>query len=105
MSSVPYFEDLQEKMANFNLSNYQATICKNIKRIRKELFEENKNYYKEKNLKNPYSSQSISELLGISHEYYKRLESFDKTKPISIKLFLKVVVLFDKDISDFLRDD
>ena len=54
-------------------------------------------------MKNPYSSQSIAELLGISHEYYKRLESFDKTKPISIKLFLKVVVLFDRDISDFLK--
>ena len=97
------FQDLKEKMISFNLSNYQATICKNIKRIRKELYDENKYYYKENNLKNPYSSQSIAELLGISHEYYKRLESFDKTKPISIKIFLKVVVLFDKNIDEFLK--
>ena len=54
-------------------------------------------------IKSPYSFQSISELLGISHEYYKRLESYDKSKPISIKLFLKVVVLFDRDISEFLK--
>lgn len=67
------------------------------------IYEDNKHFYKENNLKNPYSSQVIAELLGISHEYYKRIESFDKTKPISIKLFLKVVVLFDKDISDFLK--
>lgn len=103
MLKSPTFEDLQQEMVNFNLSNYQATICKNIKRIRKSLYEDNKYFYKENNLKNPYSSQSIAELLGISHEYYKRLESFDKTKPISIKLFLKVAVLFDRDISDFLE--
>lgn len=103
MQDAPTFEELQAKMYDFNLSNYQATICRNIKRIRKDLFEEYKYYYKENNLKNPYSSQSISELLGISHEYYKRLESYDKTKPISIKLFLKVVVLFDRDISEFLK--
>lgn len=52
MSKIPTFQDLQEKMTNFNLSDYQATICKNIKRIRKELYEENKTYYKENNLTN-----------------------------------------------------
>ena len=103
MLKTPTFEDLQQEMVNFNLSNYQATICKNIKKIRKSLYEDNKYFYNENNLTNPYSSQAIAELLGISHEYYKRLESFDKTKPISIKLFLKVVVLFDRDISDFLK--
>ena len=103
MKEIPTFEHLQSKMDNFILSNYQATICKNIKQFRKELFNDYKYYYKTNNLKNSYSSQSISELLGISHEYYKRLESYDKTKPISIKIFLKVVVLFDKDISDFLK--
>lgn len=97
------FDNLQQKMVDFNLADYQATICKNIKRIRKSLYDDSKNFYKENNLKNPYSSQAISELLGISHEYYKRLESFDKSKPISLKLFLKIVVLFDKDISDFLK--
>ncbi len=101
MSNIPTFQELQKKMANFNLSDYQATICKNIKRIRKELYEEYKSYYKDNNLDNPYSSQSVAELLGISYEYYKRLESFDKSKPISIKIFLKVVVLFNKDINDF----
>ena len=103
MRDVPTYEELQAKMTNFNLSNYQATICRNIKRIRKDMYEEAKYYCKENNLKNPYSSQTVSELLGISHEYYKRLESYDKTKPISIKLFLKVVVLFDRDISEFLK--
>ncbi len=86
MLKNPTFEDLQQEMVNFNLSNYQATICKSIKRIRKTLYEDNKYFYKENNLKNPYSSQAIAELLGISHEYYKRLESFDKTKPISMML-------------------
>lgn len=103
VSKIETFQDLQKRMANFNLSNYQATICKNIKRIRKELYEENKSFCLKNNLRNPYSSQNVAELLGISHEYYKRLESFDKTKPISLKLFLKVVTLFDKDISEFFK--
>ena len=100
---TPTIDNLQQKMNNFNLADYQAIICKNIKKIRKSLYDDNKNFYRENNLKNPYSSQAISELLGISHEYYKRLESFDKSKPISLKLFLKIVVLFDKDISDFFK--
>ena len=104
MSKVKTFEELQNKMSNFNLSNYQVIICKNIKRIRKELYSQNKNYYKVSGLRNPYSSQSMSELLGISHEYYKRLESYDKSKPISIKLFLKIVYLYDKDIKEFFKD-
>lgn len=103
MSKIQTFQDLEKKMSNFNLSNYQATICKNIKRIRKELYDEYKQYYKDNNLKNPYSSQSMADLIGISHEYYKRLESYDKTKPISIRIFLKVVVLLDRDISEFLK--
>lgn len=97
------FQELQKVMKNFNLSTYQALICKNIKIIRKSLYNETKEYYKENNLKNPYTSQSVAELLGISHEYYKRLESFDKTKPISIKLFLKIAFLFDKNIEEFFK--
>lgn len=103
MEKVYTFDELKKKMSNFNLSNYQATICKNIKNFRKDLCNKNKQYYKDNNLINPYSSQSIAELLGISYEYYKRLESFDKSKPISIKLFLKVVVLLDKRVEDFLK--
>ena len=97
------FEELSEKMNNFNLSKYQVLICKNIKRIRKELYNENKAYCKLNGIKNPYSAQSISELLGISYEYYKRLESFDKSKPISLKLLLKIKVLFNKKIEDFFE--
>ena len=103
MVTAAKIEDLASKMSNFNLADYQVLICKNIKRIRKELYEQNKIYYKTHNLKNPYTAQAISELLGISHEYYKRIESFDKTKPISLKIFLKVMVLFDKEIGEFLK--
>ncbi len=103
MENITTFEELSNKMKDFSLSNYQALICKNIKRIRKELYEENKAYYKLNGLKNPYSAQAVAELIGISHEYYKRLESFDKSKPISIKLFLKIMVLFDRKIEDFLK--
>ena len=95
------YKNLKNKMDNFLLSDYQATICRNMKRFRKDLCDE----YKEKypNQRNPYTTQSIAELLGISHEYYKRLESYDRSKPISIKLFLKVVVLLNKNINDFLK--
>lgn len=101
MLERPTFQELQDKMMVFDVSDCQVLICKNIKRIRKKLYEENKLYYKENGLRNPYSAQSVAELLGISYEYYKRLESFDKYKPISIKVFLKVVTLFDQDISEF----
>lgn len=97
------FENLQKKMASFNLSSYQATICKNIKQRRRELYADNKSYYKENNLKNPYTAESVAELLNISFEYYKRIESFDKTKPISLKLLLKASVLFDIDIEDLFK--
>ncbi len=104
MKEKATFQELQAKMKDFNLSFYQATICNNMKRIRKKLYEENNTYYKENNKKNPYSTQSIAELLGISHEYYKRLESFDKSKPISLKLVLKVMVLFNCNINDLFKD-
>lgn len=104
MTKIPTYEDIENRIKNYNISKYQVTICKNIKKFRKELYEENKQYYKDNNLKNPYSSQAVSELLGISHEYYKRLESYDKTKPISIKLFFKIVELFNKDVSEFLKE-
>ena len=87
MLEVPTYEDLKKQIAKFNIANYQSTICKNIKRIRKELYEENKIFYKVHNLPNPYSAQRVAELLDISYEYYKRLESYDKSKPISLKLF------------------
>jgi len=95
------YNDLHNKMETFLLSDYQAKICKNMKKYRKEMYEEFKLKYP--NVKNPYSTQSISELLGISHEYYKRLESYDKSKPISIKIFLKMVVLLEKNIEEFLK--
>lgn len=98
------FEELKTKMDKFNLADYQAIICKNIKKFRKDLYEENKEYYKNKGLKNPYSAQSMAELLEISYEYYKRLESYDKTKPISIKLFFKVAFLLDKNVEDFFKN-
>lgn len=40
------FQELQKKLENFELSTYQLTICKNIKRKRKELYEKNKEFYK-----------------------------------------------------------
>lgn len=103
MDNFQTFEELQQKMVDFDLPTYQATICRNIKKIRKSLYEDSKAYYQTLNQKNPYTSQAVAELLGISHEYYKRLESFDKTKPISIKLFIKVMVLFGKNINEFLK--
>ena len=103
MVDVPTFQVLEEKMLKFNLTYYQATICKNIKRIRKQLFEENKLFYKSHNLQNPYSAAAVAELLDITYEYYKRIESYDKNKPISLKLFIKIYVLFGKDISEYLK--
>ena len=104
MKNARSFEELYKKMENFNVQNYHYIICQNIKRIRKELFEEYQAYYKLKGTKNPYTTQSVAELLDISYEYYKRIESFDKTKPISLKVLLKAQYLFDRDIEEFFRD-
>ncbi len=97
-------KELKEKMDNFNLSYYQSIICKNIKKIRKKLYEENKYIYKDNKKNNPYSTENVAELLGITYEYYKRLESFDKTKPISLKLVLKITELFNSKIEDLFEE-
>ncbi|HBA37081.1 MAG TPA: hypothetical protein DCY94_00020 [Firmicutes bacterium] len=90
-------------MDNFNLKDYQAKICSNVKRIRKDLYNENKQYCKEKGIRNPYSAEAVSELLNITYEYYKRLESFDVNKTISLKLILKLSLIFGVDIDEFFK--
>lgn len=104
--SCPSFNEFQKLMCDFNLREHQALVSKNIKRIRKQLNETYKSYYKERGERNPFSSQSIAELLDISHEYYKQIEGNCENKPISTNLFFRVYVLFSImgiDVREFFK--
>lgn len=79
-----------ENYKNYN-PNYKAIICKNIKKYRKE-----------KNIR----LMDLAELLDVSPEYLKRLESpNDDRKNCSLKLLYKLSIIFDKKLDDFLIDN
>lgn len=70
--------------------NYRETICKNIKKYRKE---------KEIRL------MDLAELLDISPDYLKRLESpGDSRKNCSLTLVYKLSLILDKKIDDFFKE-
>ena len=82
--------------------NYQKTICENMKNFRLQKYNEFKQ--KNKGVDNPYSVDSISEILGISKVHYKRLENKnDKSKCVNIEKLLILSIVYDKNIDDFFH--
>lgn len=77
-----------------NIQNYnpdfKQIICKNIKKFRKE-----------KGL----SVLKVSELVDVTVEYFKRIESpSDSNKTCSLNMLYKLSLIFDKKLDDFLHD-
>ena len=94
--------DLHEKITEFDFDQYQKIICTNIQRIRKELYNNFKVTYNSSF--NPYSIENIASTLGINIDYYMRMESPNNIKrPINLKNLLKIVLIFDRDIGEFLK--
>lgn len=81
--------------SNKNLSallnkDYMPIIYKNIKKFRKE---------------SGMSLMEVSEILDMSHDYLRRIESNnDKIKTCSLKLLIKFSILYNKPLDDFLNE-
>lgn len=80
--------------SNKNLSallnkDYMPIIYKNIKKFRKE---------------SGMSLMEVAEILDMSHDYLRRIESNnDKIKTCSLKLLIKFSILYNKPLDDFLN--
>ena len=75
---------------NYN-KDFRNTIGKNIKRYRNE-----------KNVR----LMELAEMLDVSPEYLKRIESpNDNKKNCSLTLLYKISLILDKKLDDFLKED
>lgn len=78
------------KIKEFN-PEFKAIICNNIKVYRKE-----------KNMR----LMDLAEMLDVSPEYLKRIESPNDTKKnCSLTLLYKISLILDKKIDEFLIDN
>ena len=81
---------MMEKYNNYN-PDFKAIICNNIK-----------NYRKEKGMR----LMDLAEILSVTPEYLKRIESpNDDKKNCSLTLLYKISIILDKIIDDFLIDN
>lgn len=78
---------------NFDLllnKDYMPTIYKNIKKFRKE---------------SGMSLIKVAEILDMSYDYLRRIESKnDDKKTCSLKLLIKFSILYNKTLDDFLKE-
>ena len=78
-----------KEISGFN-PEYKKIICKNIKKYRKE-----------KRIR----LMDLSEMLDVTPDYLKRLESpSDERKTCSLTLLYKLSLILDKKIDDFFKD-
>lgn len=78
------------KYNNYN-KDFKKIICKNIKYYRKQ-----------KNIR----LMDLAEMLDVSPEYLKRIESpNDDNKSCSLTLLYKLSIILDKKMDDFLIDN
>lgn len=76
-------------MKEFN-SDFKKVVCYNIRRYRKE---------------SGMSVMQVSEIIGVTPEYFKRIESLnDPRKNCSLTLLYKLSILFNKKLDDFFLE-
>ena len=96
---------IYESLEGFDQKQIRKIICNNLKKYRLELY----NRYKERyngaeGNSNPYSTINRASYLGISQVHYKRLENEnDKSKYIGIDNLIKLSIVFNKKLDDFLK--
>lgn len=77
-------------MREFN-ADFKKIVCFNIRRYRKE---------------SGMSVMQVSEIIGVTPEYFKRIESLnDPRKNCSLTLLYKLAILFNKSLDDFFIED
>ena len=100
-------DELRKIVTNVDKKDMYINICKNIKHLRKERYNEFKKQMKENKINNtinPYTTESIAELLDYNHTHYKRFESDnDKTKMIPLDKIIKLALIFDVDINEIIK--
>ncbi len=98
------FTKLQDLVSKINKDDMYITICKNIKRFRLQRYNEFK-VQNSHNSINPFSSENIAALLDYNHNHYKRFESEnDSTKMIPLEKLVKLSIILDKSLDDFIND-
>lgn len=101
--SVQNFQVLQEKVSNLDKNMLYIKICKNIKKIRLEKYKEFKSSENNSRI-NPYSTENIAALLDYNHNHYKRFESEnDSTKQIPLDKLVKLSIILDKNLDEFIK--
>lgn len=71
--------------------DYMPIIYKNIKKFRKE---------------SGMSLMKVAEILDMSYDYLRRIESNnDKAKTCSLKLLIKLSILYHKPLDEFLKEE
>ncbi len=97
------YQELQEKIAKYDDKELYKNICRNIKRIRKEKYNEFKKICTNNTI-NPYTTENIAALLDYNHTHYKRFESDnDSTKKIPLKKIILLSIIFDTTIDELIK--
>ena len=97
------FEELQKYVSNITKDGTYTKLCKNIKKIRLERYNQFKEHEKNSTL-NPFSTENISALLDYNHNHYKRFESEnDSTKQMPLDKILKLSIILNVSIDDLLK--
>ena len=101
--AVSNFNELQKIVDSIDNKDLYKRICKNIKRIRQQKYEEFKKLYKSDCI-NPYTTESIAELLDYNHTHYKRFESDnDSTKRIPLEKLILLSLIFDITLDELIK--
>lgn len=101
--AVQTYQVLQEKVDNCDIEAIYRRICANIKRIRKERYDEFKRTYKNATI-NPYSTENMAALLEYNHNHYKRFESEnDSVKKIPLRKLFMISLILDVTIEELLK--
>lgn len=80
-----------EQLQKLLNKDYMPIIYKNIKRYRQE---------------SGIPLMKIAEELNVSYDYLRRIESKnDLVKNCSLKLLIKLSIILNKTLDDFLKDD
>ncbi len=97
------YQQLQDKIFKIDKKVLYQRICKNIKRIRLEKYEEFKKICNSNTI-NPYSTENIAALLDYNHNHYKRFESeTDSTKRIPLEKLIYLTIIFDTTLDELIK--
>jgi len=98
------FQNLQESISKIKKEELYFNICKNVKKFRLEKYKEFKNKNSNNSI-NPYSTENIAALLDYNHTHYKRFESeTDSTSKIPLDKLVKLSVILEKNLDEFLQE-